>query len=144
NDALCTLLGMPPHDLAAELGPGPELGSNPLPNTPNWVAAGIPADLLRRRPDIRRAERQVAAQTAQIGAAEAELYPAISINGTLGYDSSDLSKLFESRSFMGNITPNFKWNILNYGRIANNVRLQQAKTQELIATYQNQVLTAGR
>src|SRR5439155_17374744 len=60
-----------------------------------------------------------------------------------GYDASDLSKLFESRSFFGNITPNFKWNILNYGRIANNVHLQQARTQELIAAYQNQVLSAA-
>jgi NodT family efflux transporter outer membrane factor (OMF) lipoprotein len=148
NDALCALLGLPPRDLEAELGPGPAISPNPpnaapLSNIPAWVAVGIPADLLRRRPDIRAAERQVAAQSAQIGVAEAELYPTIFINGTLGYDAASLSKLFESRSFFGNITPNFKWNILNYGRIANNVHLQQAKTQELIATYQNQVLTAA-
>jgi NodT family efflux transporter outer membrane factor (OMF) lipoprotein len=144
NDALCVLLGMPPRDLEAQLGPGPELGSAPMPGTPDWVAAGIPADLLRRRPDIRSAERQVAAQSAQIGVAEADLYPTIFINGTIGYETSDLSKLFESRSFMGTITPNFKWNILNYGRIVNNVHLQEAKTQELIATYQNDVLTAAQ
>jgi outer membrane protein TolC len=108
------------------------------------VAVGIPADLLRRRPDIQSAELQVAAQSAQIGVAEAELYPTIYINGELGYDSASLSKLFESRSFFGNITPNFKWNILNYGRIANNVRLQEAKTQELVDTYQNLVLTAAQ
>ena len=100
--------------------------------------------MLRRRPDVRSAERQVAAQSAQIGVAEADLYPTIFINGTIGYEAADLSKLFESRSFFGTITPNFKWNILNYGRIANNVRLQQAKTEELIATYQNQVLTAAQ
>jgi NodT family efflux transporter outer membrane factor (OMF) lipoprotein len=144
NDALCTLLGIPPRDLAAELGPGPELNADPLPNLPSWVAAGIPADLLRRRPDIRSAERQVAAQSAQIGVAEADLYPTIFINGTIGYDAAELSKLFESKSFFGTITPNFKWNILNYGRIANNVHLQQAKTQELIAAYQNLVLTAAQ
>jgi NodT family efflux transporter outer membrane factor (OMF) lipoprotein len=144
NDALCTLLGVPPRDLGPELGPGPALESEPLPNTPTWVAAGIPADLLRRRPDVRSAERQVAAQSALIGVAEAELYPTIFINGTIGYDAAELSKLFESKSFMGNITPNFKWNILNYGRIANNVHLQQAKTQELIAAYQNQVLIAAQ
>ncbi len=62
----------------------------------------------------------------------------------MGYDSAKLSQLFESRSFFGNITPNFKWNILNYGRIANNVRLQEAKTQELVDTYQNLVLTAAQ
>src|SRR5436309_16040796 len=124
---------MPPRDLEHDLGPGRELASEALPNTPTWVAAGIPADLLRRRPDIRSAERQVAAQSAQIGVAEADLYPTIFINGTIGVEAADLSKLFESRSFFGNITPNFRWNILNYGRILNNVHLQQARTQELIA-----------
>jgi outer membrane protein TolC len=143
------LLGFPPRDLEPELGPGPELNADPpdaspLPNTPAWAAVGIPADLLRRRPDVRSAERQVAAQSAQIGVAEADLYPTIFINGTIGYEAPGLSKLFESQSFMGNITPNFRWNILNYGRIANNVHLQQARTQELINAYQNQVLTAAQ
>jgi NodT family efflux transporter outer membrane factor (OMF) lipoprotein len=141
NDTLCTLLGIPPHDLEPELGP---VSPDPMGKIPTWVAAGIPADLLRRRPDIRSAERQVAAQSAQIGVAEADLYPTIFINGTIGYEAQTLSKLFESQSFMGTITPNFRWNILNYGRIASNVRLQQAKTQELIFTYQNQVLTAAQ
>jgi outer membrane protein TolC len=135
---------MPPQDLEPKLGPGPELNAEPLPAIPTWVAVGIPADLLRRRPDIRSAERQVAAQSAQIGVAEADLYPTIFVNGTIGYEAQDLSKLFESRSFMGTITPNFRWNILNYGRIKNNVHLQEAKTQELIAAYQNQVLTAAQ
>jgi NodT family efflux transporter outer membrane factor (OMF) lipoprotein len=144
NDTLCILLGTPPHDLEAELGPGPEVGSDPLPNRPNCVAAGIPADLLRQRPDVRSAERQVAAQSAQIGVAEADLYPTIFINGTLGWEAADLSKLFESRSFFGTIMPQFKWNILNYGRIMNNVHLQDARTHELIAAYQNRVLTAAR
>ncbi len=138
------VLQIAPRDLDPELGPPPELGSEPLPNTPAWVAAGIPADLLRRRPDIRSAERQVAAQSAQIGVAEADLYPTIFINGTIGYEAPDIAKLFESRSFFGTITPNFRWNILNYGRIVNNVHLQQARTQELIDTYQNDVLTAAQ
>jgi NodT family efflux transporter outer membrane factor (OMF) lipoprotein len=144
NDALCTLLGLPPRDLEGILGPGPELGSAPLPTMPDSVAAGIPADLLRQRPDVRSAERQAAAQSARIGVAEADLYPAIFINGTLGWEAPDLSKLFESRSFFGTITPQFRWNILNYGRITNIVRLQVAREQELIAAYQNRVLTAAR
>ena len=144
SDTICILLGMPPRDLDADLGPGPTLGAEPMPVVPRSVAAGIPADLLRRRPDVRSAERQVAAQSAQIGVAEADLYPTIFINGTLGWEATDFSKLFESRSFMGTITPNFKWNILNYGRIANNVHLQEARTQELISTYQNDVLTAAQ
>jgi NodT family efflux transporter outer membrane factor (OMF) lipoprotein len=144
NDTLCTLIGMPPRDLEPELGPGPALGSNPMPSTPAWVATGIPADLLRRRPDVRSAERKVAAQSAQIGVAEAALYPTIAINGLIGWDAADSSKFFETKSFIGAVFPSFNWNILNYGRIKNNVRLQEAKTQELIATYQNTVLTAGR
>jgi NodT family efflux transporter outer membrane factor (OMF) lipoprotein len=144
NDTLCTLLGTPPHDLIDELGPGPGPNDKPLPTTPDWVAAGIPADLLRQRPDVRSAERQIAAQSAKIGVAEADLYPSFYINGTIGYEAQDLSKLFESQSFMGSIVPNFRWNILNYGRILNNVRLQQARTLELVASYQNTVLTAGR
>jgi NodT family efflux transporter outer membrane factor (OMF) lipoprotein len=144
NDRLCILLGIPPHDLSAELGPGAPLGSEPMANVPDWVAVGVPADLLRRRPDVQSAERQVAAQSALIGVAEADLYPAIFVNGTVGVEASDLSHLFESQSFMGTVTPGFRWNILNYGRIVNNVRLQQAKTQELIAAYQNQVLNAAQ
>jgi len=144
NDRLCTLLGMPPSDLARQLGEGTALGADPLASVPTWVAAGIPADLLRRRPDIQSAERQVAAQSALIGVAEADLYPTIYINGTIGLEAADLTKLFESRSFVGTITPSVKWNILNYGRILNNVHLQEARTQELIAGYQNQVLTAAQ
>jgi NodT family efflux transporter outer membrane factor (OMF) lipoprotein len=144
NDTLCTLLGIPPHDLEPELGPGADVGQYPMPSTPSWVAAGIPADLLRRRPDVRSAERRVAAQTAQIGVAEAALYPTIAINGTIGWDAADFTKLFETKSFIGAVFPSFTWNILNYGRILNNVRLQTARTQELIAAYQNTVLAAGR
>ncbi len=144
NDTLCTLVGFPPHDLEPELGPGPPLGSSPMPNTPAWVATGIPADLLRRRPDVRSAERKVAAQSAQIGVAEAALYPTLAINGLIGWDAADFSQFFETKSFIGAVFPSFTWNILNYGRIKNNVRLQEAKTQELIATYQNTVLSAGR
>jgi NodT family efflux transporter outer membrane factor (OMF) lipoprotein len=144
NDTLCTLLGVPPHDLGPELGLGPPLGQNAMPNTPSWVAAGIPADLLRRRPDVRSAERSVAAQSALIGVAEAALYPTLAINGLIGWDAQDFSKLFETKSFVGAVFPSFNWNILNYGRIKNNVHLQEARTQELIAAYQTTVLTAAR
>ncbi len=144
NDTLCILVGVPPRDLEADLGPGPALGSSPIPNTPAWVAAGIPADLLRRRPDVRSAERQVAAQSAQIGVAEADFYPTIFINGTIGWDAENFSQAFSTRSFLGLLIPGFRWNVLNYGRILNNVRMQEARLQEMIATYQSQVLSAGR
>jgi NodT family efflux transporter outer membrane factor (OMF) lipoprotein len=144
NDTLCTLLGIPPRDLEAQLGPGPDLGQSPIPMTPESVAAGIPADLLRRRPDVRSAERQVAAQSAQIGVAEADLYPTIFVNGTIGWDAENFSQAFATKSFIGLLLPGFRWNILNYGRVMNNIHLQEARLQELIATYQNQVLTAAR
>lgn len=144
NDTLCTLLGIPPYDLERQLGQGPELGLSPMPDTPNWVAAGIPADLLRRRPDVRSAERQVAAQSPQIGVAEADLLPTLAIGGILGYDAIHAFGLPASNGFLGLFNPNFSWKILQYGRIMNNVRFQKARLQELIATYQNKVLTAAR
>jgi NodT family efflux transporter outer membrane factor (OMF) lipoprotein len=144
NDTLCALVGTPPRDLATDLGPGPPLGSSPIPNTPAWVAAGIPADLLRRRPDVRSSERQIAAQSAQIGVAEADLYPTIFLNGTIGWDAEDFSQAFSNKSVLGILIPGFRWNILNYGRIVNNVHLQQARLQETISAYQNRVLSAGR
>ena len=90
EDHLCTLLGIPTEDLSKMLGTGN------IPDSPPEVAVGIPADLLRRRPDVRHAERQAAAQGEQIGIAQAALYPAFSINGTLGYAAADFSDLFKS------------------------------------------------
>ena len=135
---LCILLGLPPQDLQARLGPGP------IPTAPPEVAVGIPADLLRRRPDVRRAERQAAAQSAQIGIAEAEFYPHIAINGTIGYSAENFKNLFQEPALAGSVGPSFTWNILNYGRLVNNVRLQDSRFQELVATYQNTVLSAGQ
>jgi outer membrane protein TolC len=108
---------------------------------------GIPADLLRRRPDIRSAEYQAVAQCAQIGVAKADLYPAFSLSGMFGFASSDvgqsnLSDIFKWKSRTYQIGPAFQWNIFNYGRITNNVRLQDARFQELLIAYQNAVLTA--
>src|SRR5262249_46771568 len=100
--------------------------------------------LLRRRPDVRSAERQVAAQSAQIGVAEADLYPSLSLGTTLGHADLNLGPGLASSGGLAFITPQFTWNVLNYGRLANNVRLQDVRTQQLIATYQNQVLTAAQ
>jgi outer membrane protein TolC len=108
------------------------------------VAVGIPADLLRRRPDVRRAERQAASQSAEIGVAEAEFYPHIAINGTWQYSAEFFKDLWTPRALNGNIGPTFTWNILNYGRILNNVHLQDARFGELVATYQNTVLSAAQ
>jgi outer membrane protein TolC len=104
----------------------------------------MPADLLRRRPDVRRAERQAAQQSAEIGVAEAEFYPHIAINGTWEYSAEFFKDLWNAKAMAGNIGPTFTWNILNYGRILNNVRLQDARFLELVATYQNTVLSAAQ
>jgi NodT family efflux transporter outer membrane factor (OMF) lipoprotein len=138
NNQLCILLGIPPEELQAKLGPGP------IPTAPVEAAVGIPADLLRRRPDVRRAERQAASQSAEIGVAEAEFYPHLAINGTWEYSAEFFKDLWASRALNGNVGPTFTWNILNYGRILNNVRLQDARFQELVAAYQNTVLSAAQ
>jgi NodT family efflux transporter outer membrane factor (OMF) lipoprotein len=138
SNRLCILLGMPVSDLATQLGPAP------IPKAPVEVAVGIPADLLRRRPDVRQAELQVAAQCARIGVAEADLYPRFSINGFMGYAASDFKDLFASKSFLAVVAPNFQWNLLNYGRITNNVRAQDARFRTAVSQYQQTVLSAGR
>ena len=141
-NALCVLLGLPPKDLSDLLA-----GSSGIPIAPKDVAVGIPADLLRRRPDIREAELQAAAQSAQIGIAESDLYPAFTIGGSLGLvssnvDDSTLGDMFTHKGLFYFVGPSFHWNILNYGQITNNVRAQDAQFQSLLVNYQNTVLKA--
>jgi NodT family efflux transporter outer membrane factor (OMF) lipoprotein len=135
---MCILLGIPPEQLQTKLG------SAGIPVAPPEVAVGIPAELLRRRPDVRRAERQAAAQCAQIGVAESDFYPHIAITGTIGYSAQEFKDVFRSSAFNGTVGPSFQWNVLNYGRILNNVRVQDAKFQELVTTYQGTVLSAAQ
>jgi outer membrane protein TolC len=128
--------------LLAQLAP--LLGKARIPTSPPNVVVGIPADLIRRRPDLRWAERQIAAQNAQIGVAEADFYPAFFINGAFGFEAKDLSKLFATKNINAQIGPAFQWNILNYGGILTNVRLQDFKTLELVGVYQQKVLAAAQ
>jgi NodT family efflux transporter outer membrane factor (OMF) lipoprotein len=135
---LCILMGEPPHELSAAVhSPGV------IPAPPPDVVLGIPAELLRRRPDVRLAERKAAAQCAQIGIAEAEFYPHIGITGVIGYDSEQFNHLFEPRSVIGAVGPGFQWNILNYGRLKNNVAAKQAKFEQAVLEYQDTVLEAN-
>ena len=138
ENRLCTLLGQPPQDLDPVLGP-----SGKIPTVPPEVVVGIPADLLRRRPDVRRAERLAAAQCAKIGVAEAEFYPHIAITGQLAWQAENFSDLFGSSAFTGMIGPGFRWNILNYGRIRNNVLMEDARFRQAILGYQETVLRAA-
>jgi NodT family efflux transporter outer membrane factor (OMF) lipoprotein len=137
--ALGLLLGMSPSELQGILHkPGK------IPSAPAKVAVGIPADLLRRRPDIRRSELQAAAQSARIGVAQADLYPAFRLLGTVGYAADSTGDIFNSNSLTGFGAIGFSWNFLNYGRLRNNVRVQDAKFQQLVAAYKNTVLNAAR
>ena len=142
ENALCTLLGLLPGQLDEALSE-----TSGIPEAPLEVAVGIPADLLRRRPDIRNAEYQAAALCAQIGVAKADLYPAFSLSGNFGFLASDvgpfqLGDLTSWKSRTGSIGPAFQWNLLNYGQITNRVRVQDARFQEALVSYQNTVLQA--
>ncbi|MDJ0610613.1 MAG: efflux transporter outer membrane subunit [Kiloniellales bacterium] len=149
QNALAVLLGMPPSELVAIMG-----SEGRIPTAPEEVAVGVPNELLRRRPDIRRAELRTAAQNAQIGVARAQLFPSFSLGGFVGLQTSgsvdsrsnnaNLSDFFDYDSFTGFIGPTISWPFLNYGRLTNNVRVQDARLQALIADYENAVLEAYR
>jgi NodT family efflux transporter outer membrane factor (OMF) lipoprotein len=140
NNALCALLGIPVQNLAGRLG---ETGIVPV--TAPDVVVGIPADLLRRRPDVRRAEREAAAQSASIGVALSDLYPRFVINGSIGLNAEYIGGLFHTPSSLaGGFGPSFQWNILNYGRIESAVAGQEARFREFIHRFQQAVLEANR
>ncbi len=140
--ALSVLLGMAPNDLSDVLK-----GPSGIPVSPPQVIVGIPSDLLRRRPDIRSAEYRAEAQSARIGVAKADLYPAFSLSGTFGFLSTDvrtnrLSDMFQWASRNASTGASFQWSLFNYGQVTNNIRLQDALFQELLISYQNTVLSA--
>lgn len=138
KNQLCVLLGVPPQKLDDLLGEGK------IPQSPPEVAIGVPADLLRRRPDVRRAERLAAAQSARIGIAESALLPAFSINGQVGLQASQFSDLFQPTANQGGVGPSFNWQILNYFRIQNNINAEEARFMALVTNYQTAVLNANR
>jgi NodT family efflux transporter outer membrane factor (OMF) lipoprotein len=148
KNALAILLGKLPGEIDAMLA-----GTGHLPQMPAEIAVGIPAELLRRRPDIRLAERQLAAQSAQIGVAKADLYPSFSLFGSIGYTTAGstnppqsrnagLSDMFKNNSLGYSVGPSVTWNLFNYGRITNSIRVEDARFQELAVDYENTVLQA--
>jgi NodT family efflux transporter outer membrane factor (OMF) lipoprotein len=137
RNALATLLGRPPGELA-ELG----VPAGRLPVVEPLAIRGIPARLMMRRPDITAAAWQVAAQSAQIGIAEADFYPSIALFGNIGWSGDSRSASPNTGTL--SIGPGFNWNIFDHGRIANNVRVQDARLQGLIEQYQDTVLQAAR
>ena len=150
HHALATLLGLPPADLTQALG-----GEGLIPEVPEQIMVGVPADMLRQRPDVRRAELQAMSQNAQVGVAKAGLYPSFSISGSLGLAAagdtnttstgdSGIGELFRSDSLTYAIGPSFVWPFLNYGRIKNNVRVQDARLQQALVQYRESVIQAAR
>ncbi|MDR5748333.1 efflux transporter outer membrane subunit [Caballeronia sp. LZ029] len=138
--ALSLLMGRPP-------GPLPEIvvssgKGGVIPLVDRAVLQDVPADLLLRRPDVRAAEYQMAAQSALIGVAEADFYPSVSLLGTLGFSASSLKGSPSTLAVA--IGPSVVWNVFDHGRITNNVRVQDARLQQLTVAYQNTVREAAR
>lgn len=140
RNALSILLGQSPGEIDQLIG-----SAGAIPESPVEVAVGIPADLLRRRPDVRLAELQAAAQSARIGVATADLYPSFVLTGSFGLaTTSDGGGLFDSESLQFTGGPVINWPFLNYGRIRNNIRVQDARFQQTVVNYENTVLDAAR
>ena len=135
--SLSVLLGLQPAALAEELS-----SDQPIPTTPPEVPVGLPSDLIRRRPDIRRAEAQLHADTANIGVATADLFPKFSLTGSFGFLSTDLSSLTNWSSKFWSYGPTVNWPIFTAGRIRWNIELQKAFRDEDLAAYEQIVLTA--
>ncbi|MBN2491993.1 MAG: efflux transporter outer membrane subunit [Planctomycetes bacterium] len=114
----------------------------PVPAPPASVAIGAPADVIRQRPDVRRAERTLAAQTARIGMATAELYPRLSLEGILALDSYTLRKLLRSSSTAWSLSPELGWNLFAAGRLRAAIRVEEARTAQALAAWQSAVLLA--
>ena len=137
--ALSTLLAKQPEALSAELEQ-----SKPLPILPPTVPVGLPSQLLLRRPDIRRAERQLQAATARIGSAKADLFPKFALTGSAGLDSSSLTHLLDWESHYFLISPTVVWPIFDAGRITSNIKLQESVRSQFLLQYRSTILAALR
>lgn len=138
KNRLAVLLGLTPGALEAEFTP-----MKTMPEIPSQVAVGIPAEAMRRRPDIQRAERQLAAQTARIGMATAELYPKFHLFGTIGLEALDAgSDFLDARSRFWNIGPGISWNIFKGHALRLNIDLQTEKQKQALIEYKLTVLQA--
>jgi NodT family efflux transporter outer membrane factor (OMF) lipoprotein len=136
-NTLALLLALPPGSLQKEL-----IEVKPIPVLPKEVAVGVPSDLLRQRPDIRRAERKLAAETARIGVATADLYPRFALLGTLGLDATDAARVFASGSTFYSLGPSLRWNVFDAGRIRSQIKVADARTEQALLQYEQTVLRA--
>lgn len=117
-------------------------GGRGIPVPTAGYAAGLPADLLRARPDIRRAERELAAQTARIGVAEAELYPRLTLAGDLQLQADNSGDLLDSPSRAYSFGPSFRWAIFSAGRIRNQIAAEESRALQALSSYEGTVLGA--
>src|SRR6266478_214060 len=131
------LLGQQPGTLQAELSQ-----ASAIPAQPPVVPVSLPSELLLRRPDIRQAERQLAAATANIGAAKADLFPKFFLTGAAGFESVSASDWFTGGSKLWSVGPTMQWRIFDAGRIRGNIKVQNARQEAALATYEKTVLTA--
>jgi NodT family efflux transporter outer membrane factor (OMF) lipoprotein len=134
---LGVLLGTDPLALSGELS-----AFGPIPQPPPEIPVGLPSEILRRRPDLRRAERELAAATARVGVATADLYPRFSLTGSLGLQSSRTSELFNYSSRYWSVGPSVSWPLFDAGRIRANVRVENARQEQALLAYRQAVLTA--
>ena len=137
KNRLAVLLGEQPGKLHRELA-----AKRPIPELPKTVVIGIPAETMRHRPDIRRAERNLAAQTARIGVATADLYPKFRLFGTIGLESLSSGDFFEWASRTWSIGPGVSWNIFQGGAIRQNIEVQTARQEQALIQYEAAVLRA--
>ena len=107
---------------------------------PEKVVVGIPSNFVRQRPDIRDAERRLAARTARIGVATADLYPQFSLFGSFGWSAEDVGDLLGSSARVWRVGPSFRWNLFDGGRVRGNIQVQDARTEQLLKMYENTVL----
>lgn len=131
------MLGGEPGMLLSELEP-----DGPLPTAPAGVPVGLPTELLRRRPDIRAAERQLAAQNARIGAAMSDLYPKFFLAGGVSGQSNILSDVLEGGNILGSVGPRVNWPIFQGGRIRANIEVQNARQEAALIRYEQTVMQA--
>ncbi|MFO0858373.1 MAG: efflux transporter outer membrane subunit [Phycisphaerales bacterium] len=131
------LIGAMPGTLDTQLS-----AACPLPHAPEALDVGIPSEVLRRRPDVRAAERRLAAATARIGVATADLFPRFSLTGSFGLQSQEIGDLPAGDSRFWAIGPSVRWPILDFGRIRSNIRVQDARTAQALAAYEGTVLRA--
>ncbi|UCF69280.1 MAG: efflux transporter outer membrane subunit [Acidobacteriota bacterium] len=137
RNRIAVLLGEAPGELDDELEP-----NRPIPDPPDEVAVGLPANLLRQRPDVRRAERDLAGQTARIGVAAADLYPRFSLSGFLGLQSASGGDFFDGDSVTWSIGLPFVSNLFTGGRVRGRIEAEKARTQQLAALYEQTILLA--